>query len=290
MFKKLFGKTQKSDVENLIESDGIEHATKRFAEIISRQLPSRDIAYQFILEEVEAASKGNAAAIKFSRESGIQPSEYAGAMKNSVPEVDRAGGPQQLLLQICSQLRGNSNLMVEFRVGIADKIMQQFSLGKYDSHSEGSRNTNPTFKGSDVVKLEDIVNRSSQTGYQFVDIINDLGDSVEEIMEHSSLIQMTYGYARRSAATALYIQGIIDKNHYDHNMAFFKAIQVKTEHTVDFQEQAFSDASDYMRNYNPIISRSLIKSMAVIAQALTPPQETLSDAELIKMAMDTKAR
>ncbi|NCG71299.1 hypothetical protein GWK93_09870, partial [Vibrio parahaemolyticus] len=130
---------------------------------------------------------------------------------------------------------------------------------------------------------------NNQTGSIFVDIINDLGESVETIMEHSKLIQMTYGYARRAAATALYIQGIIDKDVFDHNLAFFKAIQVKTEHTVEFQEQAFSDAIDYMQTYNPIITRLLIKNMAPIAQSFTPPQEILSDAELIEIVMDAYA-
>ena len=289
MFKKLFGKNEKSELEKMIDADGIEHAAKRFAEIISRKLPTKEIAYQFILEEIEAASQGNAAAINFAKESGIGPDEYSGAMNNSIPEIDGADGPQQLLLQICSQLMSNTDLMVELRTKITDNIMQQFSLGKYDlpSNSIFSKILQP--KESNSIKLENIVSRNNQTGSIFVDIINGLGESVETIMEHSKLIQMTYGYARRAAATALYIQGIIDKDVFDHNLAFFKAIQVKTEHTVEFQEQAFSDAIDYMQTYNPIITRLLIKNMAPIAQSFTPPQEILSDAELIEIVMDAYA-
>lgn len=286
MFKKLFGNNKKSEVEKLIDADGIDHVAKRFAEIIASKLPTEDLAYQFILEEIEAASQGNAAAINFAKHSGISPNEYLGAMNNSMPEIDGANGPQQLLLQICSQLMVNTDLMVELKTKITDNIMQQFSLGKYNSasnHPMLNKILQPIEIGS--VKLEEIVNRNNQTGYIFADIINDLGDSAETIMEHSKLVQMTYGYARRAAARALYIQGLIDKDAYDHNLAFFKSIQLITEHTVEFQEQAFSDAVDYMQTYSPVITRLLIKHMTPIAQSFTPPRETLSDAELIKIVM-----
>ena len=136
-------------------------------------------------------------------------------------------------------------------------------------------------------KLSDIVDKSNNTGYLFIDIMNDIGESVEDIMEASKLIQMTYAYARRSAATALYLQCIIDQDMFDHNMSFFKAVQVKTEHSADFQEQSFSDAIEFMQSYSPIITRLLIKNMALIELESEVPSVKLSDSELIQSVMDS---
>jgi len=127
---KLFRK--KSQVEVLIEKEGIERVTDHFSEIIARKLTSFEIAYQFILEEVEGASMGNSASKHFASNSGIAPEQYWSALNNTMPEVDGPDGPQQLLLASCLQLENNQALMAEFRCRINDKIMQRFNLGKYD--------------------------------------------------------------------------------------------------------------------------------------------------------------
>lgn len=124
---------KKTQVQEHIDQDGIEHATTRFSEIISQDLTTRELAYQFILEEVEAASQGNKVAMKFASESGILSSEYEGAMRKSCPEIDK---PQQLLLGLSLQLKDNFNLMVEFRIKIDDKIMKKFCLGKYEKKDD----------------------------------------------------------------------------------------------------------------------------------------------------------
>ena len=56
-----------------------------FAEIISLKLKIRNVAFQFVLEEVEAASKGNDEAKSFAANSGIPENEYSGALQNSIP-------------------------------------------------------------------------------------------------------------------------------------------------------------------------------------------------------------
>lgn len=125
MFRK------KTQVEQLIASDGIDHATDRFSEIISRTLPTREIALQFILQELDGASQGNSASQRFAADSGIQPSQYRGALQNSVPEVEGPAGPQQTLLALSLDLVNSPALMADFRCRIADKIMQKFAIGKY---------------------------------------------------------------------------------------------------------------------------------------------------------------
>jgi hypothetical protein len=127
----------KTQVEALIAKDGIEHATDRFAEIVARKLTSREIAHQFILEEIDGASRGNSASKLFASNSGFHPDEYKGALSNnSIPEVDGPDGPQQLLAALSLQLVNNQELMAEFRCRIDEKIMQRLGLGKYGQRED----------------------------------------------------------------------------------------------------------------------------------------------------------
>lgn len=130
LFKK------KSQLEQLIAKDGMEHATARFAEIVSQKLYTREVAYQFILEELDGASQGNAAAQGFARNSGIPASAYSGAMGNSNAEIDGPEGAQQLLLVLSMQLMPNQALTAEFRCRVDDHVMKRFRLGKYASKEE----------------------------------------------------------------------------------------------------------------------------------------------------------
>ncbi len=128
---------KKSQVEALIASDGLEHAVDRFAEIVARKLPSREVAYRFILEELDGARMGNAASQKFARSSGIAEEEYRGALDRSAPEIDGPDGPQQLVLGLSLEI-SDRNQMAEFRCRIGDKIMRKFNLGKYGDAEEGN--------------------------------------------------------------------------------------------------------------------------------------------------------
>ena len=99
-------------------------------------LKTKELAYQFILEQVEAASKGNQAAMKFASESGFLSSEYEGAMQRSCPEIDGANGSQQTLLNISMLLMDDIDLMVKFTIKVNDKIMKNFRLGKYENKDD----------------------------------------------------------------------------------------------------------------------------------------------------------
>ena len=127
LFKK------KTQMEKLIAKDGIEHVTTQLAEIVSAKLPTREVAYRFILEELDGASQGNESSQSFARNSGIPASAYSEALENSSPEIDGPGGPQQLLLALSMELMPNQALMAEFRCRVDDNVMKRFSLGKYAS-------------------------------------------------------------------------------------------------------------------------------------------------------------
>ena len=159
----MFKKKQKSDLEKLIEKDGIEHAAKRFSEIIMQKIPTDEIAYQFVLEEIEAASQGNDTAISFAKNSGISPQEYKGAMEDSRPEVDGPDGPQQFILALCMQLQPNVDLVVELRTKIIDNIMRTLSFGKYKDQKSAS------LKGGSM-KLD----QSLKSGFPTISFLNRL--------------------------------------------------------------------------------------------------------------------
>jgi Leucine Rich Repeat (LRR) protein len=189
----IFGKKKKSEVEKLIEQDGIEHATRRFSEVISKKLKTIDMAYQFILEEVEAASQGNNMAVNFAKSSGISLNEYKGAMKTATPEIDGADDPQQLLLRICSQLMDNTDLMAEFRVRIADNIMKQFFLGKYSSDKPLGISKYETLKEylSNEDIAETLILSASGVNQVSMTIASEVNEAVRLINYISSLIDIS---------------------------------------------------------------------------------------------------
>lgn len=123
---------EKNDIQKLVENMGIERAAEFFASTVSEQLRTRELAYQFVLEELEAASGGDTNAKEFVSESGIEPQQYIGAMQNSRPEIDGSGGPQQLLIYATNQLSSDPVTMVEFRIKVVKNIMKKFNIGIYE--------------------------------------------------------------------------------------------------------------------------------------------------------------
>ena len=136
----MFKKREKSDLEKQIEIDGIEHAVRRLTEISLSKLANKEIAYQFILEEIEAAAQGNSISKKFAQNSGITPEQYKNAMNNSRVEVDGPDSAQQFLNNIGMHLSGNENLRVELRINIIENIMKYFSFGNYKSSKKAIDN------------------------------------------------------------------------------------------------------------------------------------------------------
>lgn len=275
-----FGR-KKSQLEKAIERDGIEHATDRVSEIVDAKIPNSEIAYRFILEEIEGASMGNNASKTYAKSSGIRESEYKGAMRNSIPEVDGPDGPQQLLAAYSMELAGNQELMTKFRCMVGDKIMRKYQLGKYGERQGFQRKPRES-----QLSLSSIVPKSHDTGFVFVNVTNDLGAAAERIMGSTNHIKMAYGYARRAAAAALHIQGIIDEDGFQHVCGIFKSLQALTEHSVEFQEAAGAEATKFIQSYNSSVSGLFLKYLMQIATQYEVGERQLSDSELIKAVMD----
>jgi hypothetical protein len=122
-----------------IEKYGVDYTAKMLAEYINQKIQSEDIAMQFLLEEIEAASQGNEMAKLFAKTSGFDEDDYVGAMYNSFEEVDGVDGPQQEILNLCMMLYPNQTLMTELRIRTVDNIMKDWKLGKYAAVDENQR-------------------------------------------------------------------------------------------------------------------------------------------------------
>ncbi|MDR3177749.1 MAG: hypothetical protein LBT96_02075 [Campylobacteraceae bacterium] len=105
-----------------------------FEEVNSR-IWNAQIARQFVLEEIEAASTGNDDAKTFVKESGFSEREYKGAMRNSCDAVDGANGPQQTLLEFTWSLTNifDMDSIVKIRIEVVKRIMRQWKLCAEDN-------------------------------------------------------------------------------------------------------------------------------------------------------------
>ena len=242
----------KNEMTQTIESLGIDKTAELLAEYVNQKISSEDVAIQFILEELEAASQGNEAAIIFAENSGFDEDDYIGAMNNSFEEVDGENGPQQEILNLCMMLYPNQELMAELRRKTVDNIMKQWKLGKYSPINE-------------KVRLVDIVEKNNNLPEGiFSNINNDLNDSITA--DHDIMILMAYGYARRTVAAGLFLQGIFNRENYEQASNIFQSLQLKTGQSVEFQEEASIQASELLFSYDKRIDKEFIAKTTGIVE------------------------
>lgn len=234
-------------LQNLIEHLGVDQISELLAEYVNQKISSEDVATQFILEEIEAASKGNEEAKLFAQTSGFDESDYLGAMYNSFEEVDGANGPQQEILNLCVMLYPNQQLMTELRIKTVDNIMKHWKLGKYAAVNEN-------------LKLIDVVKKTNDLDEGvFANINNDLNESIKQ--EHDIMILMSYGYARRTVAAGLYLQGVFNRENYKQASDIFKSLQIRTGQSVEFQNEAASQALELLQSYDNRLDKDLISTV-----------------------------
>ncbi|MBA0446147.1 hypothetical protein D7Y61_02205 [Stenotrophomonas maltophilia] len=107
---------------------GFDEASHHYAAMVASKIPTVSVLHQFYMEELDAASQGNALARSFVEESRVSEADYKGALNRSNPAVDGPDGPQQLLLKICMQLFDNEDLMVRFRLQIVTNLIEQMEV------------------------------------------------------------------------------------------------------------------------------------------------------------------
>ena len=234
----------KNEMLETIQTHGVDVTAKQLAEYLTQKLPSEEVAIQFVLEELEAASQGDGTAKTFASTSGFDKDDYLGAMNNSFEDVDGASGPQQELSKLCMMLYPNQQLMTELRIKTVDGIMKEWKLGKYAAIDN-------------ELTLSDVVNRVNNLDEGvFANINNDMAESIDEHTDIMNL--MAYGYARRTVAAALYLQGVFGQTGYDQANSVFRSLQLQTGQTVEFQEQAFKQALELMQSYDSRINKDFV--------------------------------
>ncbi len=115
------------------------------------------------------------------------------------------------------------------------------------------------------MRLIDVVKKTSNLDCgTFGNISDDLGNSVTDA--HSPMIRMAYGYARRVMAVALYLQGVFTFGEYTHVNDIFLDLQVLTDHSVPFQEIAYSQALELMQSYDSRFTRDIFSWMVLLVR------------------------
>lgn len=141
---------RKTEVQQIIERDGMQEAVVRCARTVGLKIPTVDVYRQFLLEELDAAQHGNAEAQAFAHSAGIPHSEYNGAMRRSFPEVDGPNGPQQALVRLCHQLGGDSEEVARFRIAVIRELMAAVSRPPPEIRTEEDVHRLIREQGSDV--------------------------------------------------------------------------------------------------------------------------------------------
>ncbi len=121
-------------IKQNIQNDGLEYATKRFAEVMTDQMEnSYDDIYYFILEEIKELREyfNNSITIMFIEKSGIKKSEYLNPNSNGVDQsIQNYALTFSKSIYCC--LSREPSLMLQFRISLIDQIMKQYKIGKYN--------------------------------------------------------------------------------------------------------------------------------------------------------------
>lgn len=105
------------------ESNYIYDFCDQIFETINTKIFNENIAYQFMLEELEAASYGNDEALEFVKRNNFLIAEFQGAMADSQPEVDGVNGPQQALTRMIMGLTIDMEIKTRMRIIVVQKVI-----------------------------------------------------------------------------------------------------------------------------------------------------------------------
>jgi len=127
------------EVLDLLIQHGADDILNEYAESffhdVDKQITSQFIAEQFVHEELDAARQGNDEAKHFVAKSGVKEELYLDAMRRSLPEVDGANSPQQILVFHCLwpiMNDDNRDLIAKIRILTVQKVMNKYRIGKYE--------------------------------------------------------------------------------------------------------------------------------------------------------------
>lgn len=146
-----------------------------------------------------------------------------------------------------------------------DGILRDFETLEQELKSQEGTITsaNPNSNES----LVSLVKKAENSQYGiFAEINNDLGDFINNNENCSPELKMSYAYARRFAVAGLYLQGLVEKELYDHVKTIFVGIQNSTGQSIDFQESACNQAVDLVKSYTNLFSENDIRYIVFLVE------------------------
>lgn len=244
---------KKPSLEELIDNKGLDYAACAIAKETISKIKNRDMAFLFILEELDGASQGNQKSKKFAETSGVPFDVYRGTL-NSISSIDGPDGPQQVVARHTLTLINNTELMAKFRCAVADKVMAHYKIGKYSDVDEK--------------QLVDIVNRQAQNDFgEFSQLAHDL----ETFAQDNKTINVThtvgYEYANMILVAGMFFQGLIKHNDYIFSKSmYFETIKKApiTSHEISLAEK---QGVEFLIRYIPNLTDFSVLAILKLADA-----------------------
>lgn len=147
-------------LEKKAREESIQKAGKEFGGSLSHLLVSKNLARQFVLEEIDQIKHTDSNfVIDFIKNSGFSPIKYVGATRQYKNNDDK------VILKQIQEIVGNvtyyfndKGLMTLVYISMIDFIMQEWGLGKYGSgindNQASVEKSNDTMFGNDVDRQE----------------------------------------------------------------------------------------------------------------------------------------
>jgi len=183
------------DFENQVKNDGYEYAGKRIGDLLNEKITSKDLAKQFVLEELDAARQGSDYAKTFVKNSGFKSVEYVGAMNKTRWEGDESELEHlQLFLRAFLMKISDIDLMVKISTAVVDEIMKRWGLGKYENlniQSDTSQDINEVLEQFDFSdeKVEELIQEYSDVIHNIITGLASIG-SMERMNHFAELMAM----------------------------------------------------------------------------------------------------
>ncbi|BDY12394.1 hypothetical protein [Hydrogenimonas cancrithermarum] len=127
-----FGKKKTSDnpLTELIKEVGFHKAAEEAALVLTKHLGgNKNIALEFILAELDAASRGDKDSSLFAIQSGIHIEEFRGSINREMSAS--AEKAQNIMNKYSIALLHDKHLAGSFRREVIDFVMKMYKLGKY---------------------------------------------------------------------------------------------------------------------------------------------------------------
>lgn len=129
------------------------------------------------------------------------------------------------------------------------------------------------------MRLIDVVSKTHHLpAGTFANISDDLGAAIGPHLP--PLVQMAYAYARRTVAAGLLFQGVFSLADYQYIYTIFQGFQLKTGHTVEFQEAAAAQSIELLQSYDPRLTKELCGIMVFEAQEALNNRVPLPNAQV----------